>query len=229
MSKSFAKTGLLPGLFLMAFLFSACSNNETVVGNEQIVGSGRIVSQVRPVGTLAGIRVTNFAKVFITQDTVESLRIESDDNIMDRVVTSVSNGVLTVGMKNGSYNHVTVNVYVSMRDVHLIESTGAAEFRSTAPIHTETIVCRITGAGTVRLSGTATYQSVEISGAGSVHNFDLVSTRCSASIAGSGNIEVNVTQQLDATIAGVGSITYAGNPPVVHQSISGIGSIQPRE
>ena len=172
--------------------------------------------------------MTNFGKVHITQDMVESLRIESDDNIIGRVKTTVNNDVLVVGLENGSYSNVTVNVYASMRRIRSLESVGAADFLSSTPVHTDTIVCRITGAGSIALSGTADEESVEIVGAGNVRNFGLESSHCFVSISGTGSVEVTATRQLDALIAGTGSIVYGGNPAVVHQSITGTGSIQPR-
>lgn len=223
-----SKTKLVHGLVIIVLLVAGCSRNESVVGNDQITGSGRLVSQQRTVGTFSGIQVTNFAKVIVKQDTVESLRIEADDNIIDRVMTSASNGILVVGLRDGSYNNVTVNVFASMKNIKRLESTGTADFSSSNSIQTDSIICKIKGAGSITLAGTANYEVVEIVGAGNVHNFNLISSSCYASISGTGNIEVNVTQQLDAVIAGTGTITYAGNPPVVHPLITGVGSIRPK-
>jgi len=213
-------------LSLVLAMCAGCSKNDNIVDNDKITGSGKLVSQTRGVGTFTGIQVTNFAKVFVTQDSLESLRIEADDNIIDRVMTSVNGGVLIVGLKDGSYNNVTVNVYASMKSIKRLESTGAADFSTTLPIATDTILCKITGTGTVTLTGTATYEAAEIVGAGTIKNFGLAASRCSASISGTGNIEVNVSGQLDATIAGTGTITYDGNPSVVHPIVTGVGSIQ---
>jgi len=134
-------------LAFMAASYSGCSKNEIIIGNERIKGSGTLVSEQRGVGAFTEIQVTNFAKVFVTQDTVESLRIESDDNIIGPVLTSVDHNVLVVGLKEGSYDNVTVNVYASMRAIRLLESVGAADFLTTSPIHIDTIVCRIKGVG----------------------------------------------------------------------------------
>jgi hypothetical protein len=226
MNNSNAKSALVLAVAMVAVLFVACTKNENVFGHDQIVGSGRLVSQTRTVGTFSGIQVTNFAKVFVTQDEDESLRIESDDNVIDLVMTSVSNGTLVVGLRDGSYNNVTVNVYASMKTIKRLGSAGAADFFSTNSIHADSIVCRIEGAGSITLAGDANYELVEIVGAGDVHNFNLVSSSCYASISGTGNIEVNVSQQLDAVIAGSGVITYAGNPSVVRQTITGVGSLR---
>lgn len=214
---------------ILAVWCCGCHDHERLVNSDSIVGSGNIVAETRTPGTFSGIRVTGMAKVFISQDTVESLRIEADDNIIDLVTTSVDQDVLLIGLREGSYSDITVNVYATMRSVALIEFTGSGSCVTTSPIQSDDITCRITGTGTIALSGTAIRQTIVIAGAGNVQNFGLVSAQCSASILGTGNIEVNVTQQLDAIIAGVGTITYEGNPSVVHQTTTGVGSIQLRQ
>ena len=226
--KSRLVTPSLAPILVSVFLFSGgCTRNETVIGTEQIVGSGRIISETRGAPAFTGIRVTNYARVIITQDTVQSLRIEADDNILNRVQSQVVGGILIVGMPEGSYNNVTVIVHAAFRNITLLESTGAADFSVTAPITANDLLCRITGAGSIALDGWVSRETIEITGAGNVWNFGLAATTCSALISGAGTIEVTVAQRLDATILGTGSITYAGNPPVVNRSVMGVGSIKP--
>jgi hypothetical protein len=209
-------------------LLSGCSREHTIVGNDQIVGSGRIVSESRSPGTYDGIQLLGVGKVYVTQDSVESLRIESDDNIIGFVETTVSGGVLTVQLRDGSYSNITLRVYATMKHPGLLSCSGAGEIRTTGAVHIDALVCRLTGAGIISISGTSADQTIEINGAGSILNFDMVSSRCSASISGSGVIETTATESLQAAIAGTGTITYGGNPTVVHTSIAGFGSIRPR-
>jgi len=227
MQTSHRKLGLIFGLLMVVSFFWGCSKNENAVDNDQIVGSGRLVSESRSGGTFTGIQVTNFAKVFITQDTVESLRIESDDNIIGSVQTTLNGATLVVGLRDGSYGHVTVNVYASMKNIRLLESIGTADFSAVNLIDTDSLICKITGTGNVTLAGKTNYEKVQITGTGNIQNSNLLSSLCSITISGTGNVQVHVTQQLDATIAGTGNITYDGNPAVIHQSITGIGVIRP--
>ena len=192
------------------------------------MGSGKLISEPRSLPAFTGIQVTGIAKVVLKQDTVQSLRIEADDNIMDHITTAVNNGLLVVGLRQGSYNNVTINVFASMKTIDRLECVGTADIATSGPIQTNGITCRVTGTGSIALSGTATNQTIEVTGTGDVHNFGLVSNRCAATITGVGNLEVNVTQQLDAVISGSGSIVYAGNPGVVNKSIVGIGSVRPK-
>ena len=212
--------------FMAMLLISGCTNHLSDSG--QIVGSGKIISQSRSVPTFTGIQVTGIATVVIHQDTVQSLRIEADDNILDRVTTAVNNGLLVIGLQQGSYNNVTINVFASMKTIERLESVGTASFVSSGPIQTDAITCRITGTGTMTLTGTATDQTIEVTGTGDVHNFGLISNHCSATISGLGNVEVNTTQQLDAIVSGSGSIIYSGNPGVVNKTVAGLGSVRPK-
>ena len=223
---SFVKLVLPVALVMMTFLSLGCSRDDNVVGRNQITGSGKLVSESRVVGTFDGIQVTNFANVVIKQDTIESLRIEADDNIIDDVMTSLNGTSLVVGLRNGSYNNVTVNVYVSMKNIKLLESTGSAEFSTVNSIQTDSLSCIITGAGSITLAGKTNYEKIVITGSGNVHNANLVSSYCGVTISGAGSVEAQVTMQLDAIIAGSGTIIYSGNPAIVHQSISGTGVIR---
>jgi hypothetical protein len=47
-------------------------------------------------------------------------------------------------------------------------------------------------------------------------------------VSGSGNIALNVSKELDASISGSGDIRYSGNPPSVRTKVSGSGDISSR-
>ena len=213
---------------MMLALAAGCSTEDSIVNPDQVVGSGRLVSQDRTVGAFTGIRVTGIANVVIREDPVQALRIEADDNILDRITTTVQGGLLTIGLQSGSYSDITVNVFASMETIRKLEVTGSANFSTATPMHTDSLTCRITGAGNMTIEGSASAAVFEITGAGVISAFNLNLERCWSLISGTGNIEVNVSNQLVANITGVGSVTYAGNPSTVNQTITGVGSVKPR-
>jgi hypothetical protein len=216
---------LVPGIVIaMGLLPAGCTHSPTSP-HDTIVGSGKMISEQRDVGAFEGIQVTGYADVVITQGSLEALRVEADDNILPRVQTSVQNGTLVVALEEGSYSKITVNVYVSMKTIERLECTGAADFTVTGPVSLNDFVCRITGTGHVTLTGSAVTQTVLISGSGTVHNFGLVTSRTTVQISGAGTVEVHALEELSAVISGAGNIVYAGDPPVVHQTVSGVGSI----
>jgi hypothetical protein len=213
-------------LLLAASIVYGC--HETPTSSDQIVGSGRIVTQQQQFGPFTGIRLTGIGSVYITQNASQTFLLEADDNIIGRVTTTVDNNVLTIGLQPGSYSGVTINAYVSMESVELLELIGTGKFTLIDPFQMNTLACRIQGAGSMTLRGSADEQLIEIQGVGDVHSFDLETARCTVVLSGTGSAEVTATQRLDATISGVGSVVYDGNPHELNQHVSGVGTIHPR-
>ena len=67
---------------------------------------------------------------------------------------------------------------------------------------------------------------ISIAGSGNYKGEELKSTNTKVEIAGSGNVTTHATNKLDASIAGSGSITYAGDPSSVEKDVAGSGSIK---
>jgi hypothetical protein len=220
----------ISGIFLLPMIFftQGCFLHHQHDHHDSIVGSGRTVTEERIVPACHGIQIVGAAKVFLKQDTRQDVLVEADDNIIDRVVTRCENGYLVVGLESESYTQTTVNVYVSLTTIEDVEILGAGDIVTTGLIQCDTLKCRIEGAGNISLEGNAGVQTIIIDGAGNIDNFDLICSRCTVTINGTGNCEVNVTQRLDATINGVGNIVYEGNPSDVNRSVNGIGRIYPR-
>jgi len=84
---------------------------------------------------------------------------------------------------------------------------------------------RIAGSGNVRLMGLGNASDIDISGSGDVHEYEMPVKTCSATISGSGNAEVNVSDHLDVSVSGSGDVFYKGNA-TVSISKSGSGSVQ---
>ena len=57
---------------------------------------------------------------------------------------------------------------------------------------------------------------------------DLESERATIEISGAGDVDVRVTDTLDAEISGAGSIVHPGGAQVVRSEISGAGEITAR-
>jgi len=192
-----------------------------------MTGSGNTISQIRPMQPFHGVRIDGVGKVFVKQEGDHSVRIEADDNIIGHVKASVSGGILRVGLRK-SCSSATVNIYVSMKDLRLLEISGAGEVVTESPIQTKTLKCRIDGTGAVRLAGTAEHVDVAVNGSGSVYCFDLIASTCSVDVSGMGSCKVHATRTIDASLSGMGEIVYDGNPESVSRNVSGMGRITSR-
>ena len=89
------------------------------------------------------------------------------------------------------------------------------------------INANISGSGDLFLKGTAKDLDFNISGSGAISGYELKAQKAEVRITGSGGIELNVEESLDAHITGSGNVRYDGNPKV-DTSITGSGSVRSR-
>ncbi len=163
--------------------------------------------------------------IYLTQDNSQSIRIEADDNIIDEVITRKENDVLLVGLKDGSYSNVTLRAYVSLKTIESITINGAGKVATQNSMNCDNLDVIINGAGDINILGNGNYMYCFINGAGNVMAKDFSIQKCKAMVNGAGNITLNVTENLDATVNGAGNIFYYGNPANVTTSITGVGHI----
>jgi hypothetical protein len=83
---------------------------------------------------------------------------------------------------------------------------------------------KISGTGKVFLEGYADRSYYAISGSGKFYGYDFPVNECEVKISGSGDLYLNVAEQLTATISGSGNIHYIGNPQI-STNISGSGKL----
>jgi hypothetical protein len=67
-----------------------------------------------------------------------------------------------------------------------------------------------------------------VNGAGNLDLRRLAAAQARVVVNGTGNVDVDASDRLDATVNGVGNIEYQGKPKVLNTAIHGIGSIRPR-
>ncbi|NWG17648.1 MAG: DUF2807 domain-containing protein [Chloroflexi bacterium] len=102
--------------------------------------------------------------------------------------------------------------------------SGSADIKAVSAVK---IVAKITSAGSVTLAGTADEQDIQVSGSGHYNAQDLDSAIVRAAAGSSGDIRVKVSEHLDATVTGSGSIFYSGTAQVTSRD-DGAGSITPQ-
>ncbi len=213
-------------LFILPFiLFFGCNKSTSINNDNTIYGSGKIVSQTRIVEECSGLTIKNVGNVYLSQADTQSIRIEADDNIINKVITQNDNGVLLTGLEDGSYSNITVKIYVSLKNIYSLSIEGAGKINAEKEIQCDTLSCVINGAGSIYLMGNANYFDCIVNGAGNVSAKNFIAKKCRVIVNGAGSMTIYVSDELDASVNGVGNITYYGNPDVVQTSISGSGHI----
>jgi hypothetical protein len=215
---------------------------------ERVDGSGTIVTEARDVPEFERVVLAGEGRVIITTGTAPSLNIETDDNLMQHIETSVTGGELDIRTESGIDIDPTNSVVYRLTtpaisgirlagagDIDLdtvaggtfeIELIGAGDIE-VASLMAEQLEVTISGVGSVTVTGGVASQEINIPGAGSYQGRALQSRQAVVTASGAGSADVWVTETLEATVSGVGSIDYYGSPTVT-ESVTGIGSINAR-
>jgi hypothetical protein len=84
----------------------------------------------------------------------------------------------------------------------------------------------ISGSGKISATGSSDKVKTSISGSGKLLAADFATKSCHVRISGSGDVEINVKDELDASISGSGSVSYKGDPSRVNSHSSGSGKVR---
>lgn len=212
-----------------------------------VQGSGNLVAEDRPVSNFERIHLSGSGEVIVIQDGAESLVVETDDNILEYVVTDVRGGTLVLGFEPMSGQIVnptqlTFTVHVDTLDRLDVSGSGVVTADtltadnleldvsgsgeiSLGTCAAEEVRVHISGSGAVELAGEGREQDIDISGSGNYLATDFESSRATINVSGSGDAALWVSETLDASISGSGSVSYYGNPQISSTG-SGSGSLE---
>jgi hypothetical protein len=184
--------------------------------------------EVREVRGFTGVELTSFGDLQIEQTGTESLTIDAAPDVLPQLTSEVSGGVLRLGLVPGTtLRNTTPVVYrLTVATLDSVKVSGAGEVRA-SNLQTGRFTAEIGGAGEMTLAGTVDSQGVTISGAGDYDGENLQSTTAKISVDGAGEAVVRVSDRLDVTIRGVGSVEYIGDPQIT-RDVRGAGSIKRR-
>ena len=223
--------------------FSSCH----FLSDRRINGNGVSSTQQRSVGDFHSINAMGSMNVILSQGPVNSLKIETDQNLLEYIETRNDGGTIEIYTRDGFDldPRSGFKVYATAPDFNEITVSGSGKINSTGKITSTDeltagvsgsgdilidvdaprIKTHISGSGSSTIKGTTKDFSAHISGSGDVHCYDLLSENTEIDIAGSGNAEVYASKSLDVDIAGAGDVRYKGNPSI-KQNIAGSGDIR---
>jgi hypothetical protein len=223
-------------------------DGDTVSG-ERISGSGNIVLENRSVDEFDSLALYSSGRIILTQGTAPSLSVETDDNLMTYIQTTVEGGTLeiTAEQDGRTYNlDPTGDIVfrVGVTDLTDISLFGAGRIEAGA-LTAEVLDIRVHGSGEIaiealsaddldisvpghaefEIAGRVTGQSISWMGAGTYDGSALQSEDAEVDILGAATITVWATEALDIAITGSGTVEYYGEPQV-DQRITGAGNIR---
>lgn len=215
-------------IFVILFGLSLACTISTGNGGEVIEGSGNIITESRDLSGFTAVSLDGVGRLEIDQTGTDSVSITGDDNILPYITTRVRNGKLIIGVeKNKTFTNIPDLVYkITVASLESLDLNGAGEI-VVSNLDGETFKVNLDGGGKIIVSGQVTRQEVELNGLGIYDAEDLISTQAVVNQNGAGSAVVNVSDTLDVTIDGVGSVEYLGDPTVT-QELNGLGTVHKR-
>lgn len=199
----------------------------SVTSGPATAGSGR-ATESREVHGVTAVELASFGELQIDQTGTESLTIEADPDVLPQLTSGVSGGVLRLRLAPGTTikaaRPVVYHLTVATLDSIAVSGAGVV---TASNLQTDHLAVDIGGAGRITLAGTVDSQVVTISGTGNYDGGNLQSATADVTVDGAAKAVVRVSTRLNATVDGVGSIQYIGNPQVTRK-INGVGSVKPR-
>lgn len=138
----------------------------------------------------------------------------------------------------------TMKLYVSVKNVGELQVNGAGKIISenslAAPslnlsiggsgsmdldIKGDVVKAEVSGAGKMGIKGYASSLEGVVSGSGAINAFNCPLEKATIKVSGTGLAELNVTDTINATVVGSGSVKHKGNTKNATKKVYGSGSV----
>jgi len=232
--------GQLLGFLLLCFVSSSCMG--VYVCTE---GSGALSKQTREIPKFNRISVNIASNIFLSQDSVTSVVVETDDNLFDYILTDVQDKELIIDAEKGLCPK-RLNFYISTPEIEKIEINGAGDIYAQTPIvvnkmqiliagagdvvidsiNANKVKIEVSGSGDIRLGGYCESFYSEINGSGDIRAIKLVADKAKIETNGSGDVYIQCRNSLEVQVSGSGDVYYLGEPSFMKVSISGAGEVK---
>jgi lipopolysaccharide export system protein LptA len=185
--------------------------------------------------------------VYFTPDSVYSIEIQAQQNILDVIESPVEGGVLVLKIQDHTVlgKHDPIRIYIHAPSIKGLDVSGSGNISAGEVMHQPDLNYNISGSGNINVaevkskqlygrisgsgnitgsSGTSDYATLTISGSGNLNFQDVMADTVYVTISGSGDVTAYAVKYLDVTISGSGNVRYNGNP-IINQHISGSGNV----
>ena len=220
---------------ILVVIFTACECYED---------PGIVITESRELNEFNGLNIETVGKVNLYAAEEFKIIIKTHDNIMNDIVTSVSDNQLTIRLTGNHRRIKTLEfdvfapyfTYIEQNDVadinckdgftsndlHIVQNdVGDINLFN---VSLETLRIDLNDVGDVELKGMSRNVTAKLKGVGEIHLFELGCKNADLDLSGTGDIEINASESLLIDLSGVGSVYYKGSPSMSINH-TGVGKI----
>ncbi|SHG98637.1 head GIN domain-containing protein [Massilia sp. CF038] len=183
--------------------------------------------QTRTLPAFNGVSVQGPINMVVQAGKTQSVLFQGDQKFLNSVESKVVNGTLVItfpkNYKGENVDDARIVIAVPALRNFQVEGAGYAELNN---ISGDVLDIGFQGAGKLVARGSVKLLKLQAQGVGDVDTKDLLAAHANVSFEGIGTVRVHASERLDATVQGMGSLSYYGNPKTVNKSVEGIGSVR---
>jgi hypothetical protein len=211
-----------------------------------IFGDGNITKEIRNVDDFKNLNVTGNFTIYFTQDAVQSVRLEADNNIIEHLVIKTEDETLII-KSNSMVKSSNLDVYISSASLKNITLTGGSQFKTQANLVMEEMKINANGGVSLDIQGDFSILDLFLNAGstadikGNCNDFyiqanagsrlkakEFNAQNASISATAGSNLEVNATSTLSVEASAGSSVYYYGNPELRNINTSSGANLQKR-
>jgi hypothetical protein len=197
-----------------------------VAGSGSTRGSGVAASETRTLAQFSALELAGSNNVSVQVGTPQSVVVHADDNLVGKVRTTVRSGTLVIETTGSFSTRAPMRVSVVVPELTSVSLSGSGNVIVDG-VDSPSFTASLPGSGTLLVAGRADHLEASLPGSGQMNLHGLRARAVQVELSGSGEIQVYAADSLDAEVSGSGSVMYAGNPPHVARTVTGIGAVEP--
>ena len=188
----------------------------------------------RSVSNFTKISFQTGGKMYLKQGSVNSVELEGDKDILEKIETRVEGGRLIIGHEDdrswfnwrSSWDEEKIIAYVTVKDFDGLYASGSGNIIAQTKLVGDDMDIKVSGSGSIDAEIEAEAVSARVSGSG-----DLIlkgkMKSMDSDISGSGKISFDgaIAGRVDIGISGSGRFYAAGSADEIKSSISGSGKV----
>ena len=188
----------------------------------------------RNVSDFTKISFQTGGKMYLRQGSVNSIELEGDEDVLEKIETRVEGGKLIIGYENerswfnwrSGWEDEKITAYVTVKDLEGLYASGSGSILTQTKLVGQNMDIRVSGSGNIDAEIEAADIEAKVSGSG-----DLVlkgkAKSIDSNISGSGKISFTgaIEGRIDIGISGSGRFFAAGSADEIKSSISGSGKV----
>jgi len=240
----------MKNVFLFSLVIIVFASGCREMTGRRVRGSGEIKTEARTVSTFNSIDVSGAIDVYVKQDSVSSVKVVADDNILEYIEVHTEGSSLEIYTEGNVRLRPSekIKVYVSNPQYKEFQVSGASSIRGENQVtSTGSVHIGISGAGEGKLEIDAPKVSIDLSGASSVsvrgrtkdfeagasgaskiRCFDLLTENTNVDVSGASHAEVYASVSLAGEASGASSVDHKGSA-TVNVNRSGASSVNKKD